>query len=1010
MSFSDATAIAKARIGEELNQLTGFLDLSGLGLNAFPKELSRLTALQTLNCSDTQVSDLSPLSGLTALRTLDCSSTQVSDLSPLSRLTALQALYCFSTQVSDLSPLSRLTVLQTLYCFSTQVSDLSPLSRLTALQTLYCSSTQVSDLSPLSRLTALQSLDCSSTQVSDLSPLSRLTALQTLYCTFTQVSDLSPLSRLTALQSLDCSSTQVSDLSPLSGLTALQTLYCSNTQVSDLSPLSGLTALQTLNCSNTQVSDLSPLSRLTTFQSLNCSRCRLRALPSFIRDNLRLTLFAFEAHVPGVPHGILSRSSGHDCRARVQAHFADMSEAAANLTDVKLMLLGNGGVGKTQIVRWLSGEKFDTNWDSTHGIRIARQPQAGNIAARLHLQMWDFGGQDIYHGTHAMFLRGPAILMSVWAKDRENRDAYDQEGLTFRNHPLAYWLDVVTHQASPDNPVLIVQNKCDRKEDEKRSDTQATLDTLKYSAELHISPKPPGRGLAALEETLQDAIFWLRNSERQGLPQIGAGRLRVQRRLEAMRDADAALPREQRHHSLLDRKDFDSICAEEGGISSPAMLLDYLDANGTVFYRPGMFSDRIVLDQGWALDAIYAVFDRKRVYRVLLQDGGRFSRAKLGLMVWRDLKDDEQKLLLSMMVSCGMCFPHRHLGGRDDDNAEYIAPDLLPPWEAVAPQLAPLWAEDRPGEVATFQYDLLHSGLMRSIMGEIGGLAGVNALYWRGGLCAFDAGTRSRLLIEEEMTGDWKGAVRVRTQDGQSAVLQQMIVEVVERAQSRLGLRPVIVERSTPPIELPETTKLSPQQEKPAMPEWYVSYAWNDDRTPEGHTREVIVDRLCAAASAQGHRILRDKDALTVGDSISAFMQRIGAGDRVFVIMSDKYLRSPYCMFELSEVWRTSRQEGKAFLERVRIYALPNTTIFDPNDWADWAIHWKKEHDALEKRALEHGLAILGDLGNRRLTQMRNFYHQVSDILGTLADIVQPRTFAELERYGFNDLPVSPVP
>jgi signal transduction histidine kinase len=33
---------------------------------------------------------------------------------------------------------------------------------------------------------------------------------------------------------------------------------------------------------------------------------------------------------------------------------------------------------------------------------------------------------------------------------------------------------------------------------------------------------------------------------------------------------------------------------------------------------------------------------------------------------------------------------------------------------------------------------------------------------------------------------------------------------------------------------------------------------------------------------------------------------------------------------------------------------------------------------------------------------MRNFYTQVSDILGTLADIVQPRTFEELERYGFN--------
>ena len=110
-------------------------------------------------------------------------------------------------------------------------------------------------------------------------------------------------------------------------------------------------------------------------------------------------------------------------------------------------------------------------------------------------------------------------------------------------------------------------------------------------------------------------------------------------------------------------------------------------------------------------------------------------------------------------------------------------------------------------------------------------------------------------------------------------------------------------------------------------------------------------------------------------------------------------------MFELSEIWRTSKQEGETFLKRVRIYALPDAKIFQPGDWADLAIYWKREHDALESRAQQHGLVVLGEQGHRRLTQMRNIYSQVSDILGTLADIVQPRTFEELERYGFDDLP-----
>jgi internalin A len=261
------------------------------------------------------------------------------------------------------------------------------------------------------------------------------------------------------------------------------------------------------------------------------------------------------------------------------------------------------------------------------------------------------------------------------------------------------------------------------------------------------------------------------------------------------------------------------------------------------------------------------------------------------------------------------------------------------------------------------------------------------------------------MLIEEEMTGDWQGAIHVRTQDGQAAVLLQEAVDLIERVQTQLAIQPTALERSSPAIELRDAAEMSIQQKKSVMPEWYVSYAWGDDRTPEGRAREEIVDRLCDAAKARGHAILRDKEVLSLGDSISAFMRRIGTGDRVFVILSDKYLRSPHCMFELSEVWRTSRHEGKAFLERVRIYALPDANIFTPTDWMDWAIYWKKEHDALESRALEHGIELLGEPGFRRLTQLRNFYSQVSDVLGTLADIVQPRTFEELQRYGFDDPP-----
>ena len=98
------------------------------------------------------MSDLGPLAGLSALQSLDCSSTQVSDLGPLAGLSALQSLDCSGTQVSDLGPLAGLSALQSLNCSGTQVSDLGPLAGLSALQSLDCSETQVSDLGPLAGL------------------------------------------------------------------------------------------------------------------------------------------------------------------------------------------------------------------------------------------------------------------------------------------------------------------------------------------------------------------------------------------------------------------------------------------------------------------------------------------------------------------------------------------------------------------------------------------------------------------------------------------------------------------------------------------------------------------------------------------------------------------------------------------------------------------------------------------------------------------------------------------
>ena len=156
------------------------------------------------------------------------------------------------------------------------------------------------------------------------------------------------------------------------------------------------------------------------------------------------------------------------------------------------------------------------------------------------------------------------------------------------------------------------------------------------------------------------------------------------------------LPAEQRKYRTLTQEYFHQLCTEAGGVSSPELLLDYLHHAGIVFYRAGLFDDRIVLDQAWALEAVYAVFHREKCYRQLRQLRGRFTRTLLEALVWRDYRVEEQKLFLSLMKSCGICFVHRQGDREGKLETEYIAPDLLPDREEVEAEIEAMWAEHAP--------------------------------------------------------------------------------------------------------------------------------------------------------------------------------------------------------------------------------------------------------------------------------------------------------------------------
>ncbi len=514
--------------------------------------MGSLCSLSLAGCR--QLTDLSPLAGLTGLQQLNLSECeQLTDLSPLAGLTGLQHLDFHDTfnRINDLGPLAGLTGLQDLELgVWYQRTGPGPLAGFTGLRRLELIAIDgLTDLSPLAGLAGLQHLDLSGCHLpTDLKPLMGLTGLRHLALNPSDgLTDLSPLAGLTGLQHLELDpSDGLTDLSPLAGLTGLQTLGLRKCRrLTDLSPLAGLTGLQYLDLSwCRRLTDLSPLAGLTGLQHLDLSGCEQLTISDSIKklallEHLACAGVAFPCIPLGSPINSLPRlqslratvlkgapqemalaedALSGSCLDEILAWQSDLlASGEAPNTELKVFVLGNGGVGKTQICRRLQGQPFDPEVSSTHGVSLGRVPLLTGEDGKTSLfaNLWDFGGQDVYLGTHSLFLDERAVYLIVWTPGHENDRSVEEHGIPMQNRPLGYWLEYVRSLAGHEAPIIVIQAQCDSE------------------SAVSEAPIPTGHGFRRLQRT---ACSSLRNDGMERLwPALrAAGRL-LQERHESVR-------------------------------------------------------------------------------------------------------------------------------------------------------------------------------------------------------------------------------------------------------------------------------------------------------------------------------------------------------------------------------------------------------------------------------------------------------------------------------------------
>ncbi len=151
-----------------------------------------------------------------------------------------------------------------------------------------------------------------------------------------------------------------------------------------------------------------------------------------------------------------------------------------------------------------------------------------------------------------------------------------------------------------------------------------------------------------------------------------------------------------------------------------------------------------------------------------------------------------------------------------------------------------------------------------------------------------------------------------------------------------------------------------------------ISYAW-------GGKSEEIVNQIDQALQKRGLNITRDKRDLGYKGSIKEFMERIGEGDCVIVVVSDKYLRSPNCMFELVEI-----ADNKQFHDRVFPVVLTDANIYDPVKRIEYIKYWEEKRAALAK-----AIKKLDPANLQGIREEMDLYDRIRDKVSGLTSILK---------------------
>ena len=490
---------------------------------------------------------------------------------------------------------------------------------------LNLSSLNIFEISFIKNFNNLKSLNLSSNKISDIDILEELKELLYININNNQVENIQVLSKLKFLQYADLRNNRINNISSLKHLTFLKFLYLWNNRITNISALKNLKNLFRLDLGNNNIVDISTIANFKSIVNLDIGNTKvsdLRPLENILSQNIQIFqneedyfeehdgIYIYENHFTTPPLEVIEQGN-----ETILQYFADAKKyGLKTLNECKLIFVGDGGLGKTSLMKKIVGLPFSKE-TTTHGINKKSWNEILNDKEEyVKVNLWDFGGQHIQHSLHQFFLSEKVIYILL---------------LDPRNDSSAmYWLEQID-KLGKDSEVLIVYNWKDSK-DRDSHNNKSFFELRKKYPDLRIPFLLSCKNNEGFNEFKSELIKVI----------LGQKDLLVQYPLNWFKIKEELEQNVTIKKNYIAYNEYDQICENNRYLNetNKKNLLKQLNKIGSiVFFDKPILNDLQVLNPDWITTGAYSVITSE------------ITRTKKGHLTYKDLKEifKEEKYLFA---------------------------------------------------------------------------------------------------------------------------------------------------------------------------------------------------------------------------------------------------------------------------------------------------------------------------------------------------------------------------